>query len=610
MLYQDGPGPLANNTQHTQNSTGTEAFGKPRYDYAILPNTIVPQETGYVTRPGPGPGEMTFVLPKSLFLPGSSPGTLAGGTFHAAFMSKDTLPDTPTMTLAAIYQASTITGQSAAVDSQGNTQITVTGKATNAQFVQNRIDVYRTQVTDPFNGVLIASVLLNPDDPNQHFNPATGDFSLTVNWNGLPDLAVPPDRLPAGSGQPVIAFFARINDGGNSLVDPLTIKLSNTVNTPNVTPTVKLNSPSGILPSDIFHTGAGYIQLVADQVAPGGFFTVFNASGHNISVTGDLPLSTVVTVSVDHGGFIGTGTKANVLANQATTIKSTTLSSPGQATTFLNGLKFLANNQFTGSATLTVTVTVTTASGKPYSTQLSIPLLTDLFFLDPKQEDVNTPWTGSVGNALPPVQLNFAIGFEGSGPYVFQVVGGSLPNGLTLSKMGLLSGTPTEPTVPADGLTPQAITFAAYDKLGTATTLTYQLLVLPKIITVPTPVDDYVSTNPGQGIQVFVFDNDLLPPGWDPNRLLYVGNYSQGAHGTVTSSSANGKNTIFYQPNEGFVGTDSFTHAILQGDGTTATVYVAVGVQSPLDHIHNQRYVTAVYSALLQRSVDSAGLAY
>ncbi|MFO7648448.1 Ig-like domain-containing protein [Halomonas campaniensis] len=87
----------------------------------------------------------------------------------------------------------------------------------------------------------------------------------------------------------------------------------------------------------------------------------------------------------------------------------------------------------------------------------------------------------------------------------------------------------------------------------------------------PLTQDDTASTVEGSAVQIAVLENDSDPDG-DP---LTVGAVTQPSHGSVT---INPDGTLTYTPDEGFVGTDSFTYQASDGDllSDPATVQVTV----------------------------------
>ena len=88
----------------------------------------------------------------------------------------------------------------------------------------------------------------------------------------------------------------------------------------------------------------------------------------------------------------------------------------------------------------------------------------------------------------------------------------------------------------------------------------------------PEAVDDFAFTTGGGTINVFVLDNDFDP---DPGDVPFISGFAQTTAfgGTVSQSG----DTLVYQPQFDFTGTDSFSYTISDGELTdTATVTVTV----------------------------------
>ncbi|CAN5275471.1 hypothetical protein BH11PLA2_BH11PLA2_31310 [soil metagenome] len=596
----DGQGTYFGNPQHTINpSTPGDAFNTANRTYAILPNTTVPQESGQYSYPGATPSERVFVVPRRDFVSLAN-GNIANGDMFFLFASKDNLTGTanePTFKVTKRYVAGTSKATTATVNASGVTTITVTGKAYGPEVAKTRVEVFRTNPTNPFAGVLVGTVLINPNDSAQ-YNKTTGVYTVNVNWNGLPDLVV------AGQSPSSYAFFSQVNNAGNPVVrDPLKTALTNSVTSPNPQATVTINSPTGFIP-DPFSIKP-YVKANADAVAPGGFSVLFGTGGPNIAVSESFVLPTVVTVKVDRGGFVGTGTTASVVAGAQSKFTSSTFSTPAQATTFLNGLRFVANAQFTGKSTITVSVATTTATGKKYEKSLAIPVLRNPFFLDPTQGipfdtqgifgQVNSPFYNSTNG----YQLNFASSpavNAANGPYTFQLLNGDL-HGLTLSASGRISGTPTTATGPAGAFSQDLITLGVFDKYGASDSLTYglQIAVDDKSL-LPSPVADTASVSQiDSGIYIFVLENDILPAKFPLSEQTVV-RVSMPTHGTVSNGVTDpgtGKHGMYYIPNPGFLGDDTFTYKItndLFNREATVTVQVTPILVDNISNINDGKY--------------------
>jgi hypothetical protein len=92
----------------------------------------------------------------------------------------------------------------------------------------------------------------------------------------------------------------------------------------------------------------------------------------------------------------------------------------------------------------------------------------------------------------------------------------------------------------------------------------------------PTANDESIQTNSGTPVQITLTGTDPIPG--DVLKFSIVGNPQ---HGTVTPGTVS--SIVFYTPNTGFVGTDSFTYKATDGQGVdsnTATVTITVSSSS------------------------------
>jgi len=87
----------------------------------------------------------------------------------------------------------------------------------------------------------------------------------------------------------------------------------------------------------------------------------------------------------------------------------------------------------------------------------------------------------------------------------------------------------------------------------------------------PIAIDDFVSVTVNTDIDIFVLDNDTDPDG---NALLITGVSQTNSGGTISIVS----NALVYTPQLGFVGTDSFSYTVSDGQGGTDTATVTVNV--------------------------------
>ncbi len=111
--------------------------------------------------------------------------------------------------------------------------------------------------------------------------------------------------------------------------------------------------------------------------------------------------------------------------------------------------------------------------------------------------------------------------------------------------------------------------YTVSDGRGGTSTATVFVAVTPTN-DAPLAQDDSTTTLEGESTSIPVLLNDSDPDG-DP---LTVTSVTQPSHGSVTVEGAN----LVYEPNEGFSGTDSFTYTVADGQGSSDTATVTVGV--------------------------------
>lgn len=85
--------------------------------------------------------------------------------------------------------------------------------------------------------------------------------------------------------------------------------------------------------------------------------------------------------------------------------------------------------------------------------------------------------------------------------------------------------------------------------------------------------DSIVTTRNSGGVVIDVLGNDSDP---DPDTSLSISEVTQPSNGTVVNNGS----AITYTPNAGFIGEDSFTYTIDDGNGGTATATVSITVEN------------------------------
>jgi immune inhibitor A len=113
--------------------------------------------------------------------------------------------------------------------------------------------------------------------------------------------------------------------------------------------------------------------------------------------------------------------------------------------------------------------------------------------------------------------------------------------------------------------------YTVEDDDGATDTATVTVEVIAPPNQSPDAVNDAASTQKNTAVTVNVVSNDTDPDG----DALSVSSVGQPAHGNASNS---GGGTITYEPDENFVGTDSFSYTISDGRGGTDTATVTVTV--------------------------------
>ncbi len=92
----------------------------------------------------------------------------------------------------------------------------------------------------------------------------------------------------------------------------------------------------------------------------------------------------------------------------------------------------------------------------------------------------------------------------------------------------------------------------------------------------PVATDDHAHTRPGQAVSIPVLSNDWSPFG-SPLEII---DFFQPEYGTVSFDPVSPSDTLRYEPDAGFTGTDRFAYYIADSNDTIAVGYVTVRVGS------------------------------
>jgi large repetitive protein len=218
-----------------------------------------------------------------------------------------------------------------------------------------------------------------------------------------------------------------------------------------------------------------------------------------------------------------------------------------------NGMVF-NNGTFSGTptqgGTYAFTVTVTDQAGQSATRYYTLSVISLSIVITP----VTLP-VGKVGVAYPGTMLTATGGIA---PYVYAVTAGTLPDGITLSPVGTLSGTPRS----ASAL---PVTITATDNFGATGSQAYTFTVGEAT---PVAVDDTATAASNTAVTIPVTTNDTGGP------TSSIALAQAPTHGTAVVSGLN----VVYTPAHDFFGTDTFTYTGTGPGGTSGTATVTITV--------------------------------
>jgi hypothetical protein len=160
---------------------------------------------------------------------------------------------------------------------------------------------------------------------------------------------------------------------------------------------------------------------------------------------------------------------------------------------------------------------------------------------------------------LPAQTLSYSI-TGGADAALFQIVGDQLQ---------FVSAPDYEAPADADTNNVYLVQVTANDGAGLTTTLAMNVTVTP-VNEAPVGNDDSATTYQDAPITFNVVSNDTDPEG----DTLVVSAVTQGANGTVAFAGG----SVTYTPNAYFIGADSFTYTVSDGNGGTSTPTINVTV--------------------------------
>lgn len=137
-----------------------------------------------------------------------------------------------------------------------------------------------------------------------------------------------------------------------------------------------------------------------------------------------------------------------------------------------------------------------------------------------------------------------------------------------------------------------SLAVAAYDTAGNESANSNTITVtVPSVNRAPLVLADTTTATAGTPLTIAVLANDTDADG----NLLTITAVSQGAHGTVTINVT----SVIYTPTTTFVGTDSFTYTISDGQGDSDTTDVVTIIVRPAGAHATVRWLIPLMSTIL-----------
>ncbi|MCZ6633391.1 MAG: tandem-95 repeat protein [bacterium] len=460
--------------------------------------------------------------------------------------------------------------------------LTVTATSSNTSLIPNPTVTYTSANTTGTltytpvaneSGTATITVTVTDDGgtANGGVNTVSQTFSVTVTTvNDIPTLSAisdPTAILEDASAQTI--NLSGIGTGASNESQTLTVSAtsSNTSLIPN--PTVTYTSPNttGTLTYTPLANANGTATITATVTddggtSNGGVNTVSQTFTVTVTPVEDPPTANNDDFTIDED----TPSLLDVTANDsdpdgdAITVISVTNVTGGVATpSGGTQVNFAPHFEFSGSGEFTYTISDTKGNTATAGVSVNVTAINDPPIAN------NDNGTTNQDQAVTIEVLSNDSDVEGNALSVSSV--GSPDNGSTTIKGQNVVYTPNVGFFGEDSF---SYTVSDGEKESTAN----GKVTIIRANTAPQAIDDAITLAVGASINIMVRDNDTDQDG-DPLIVSAIGNAQNG------QVVINTDGTVFYRPNGGFNGTDSFTYTVNDGHGGMSTATVTVTVQAP-----------------------------
>ncbi len=313
----------------------------------------------------------------------------------------------------------------------------------------------------------------------------------------------------------------------------------------------------GALPNGLALSAAGEISGTPD--ADGAYsFDITATDAHGATVTASYSLAVGVQAPIANAVTLTVAANAsakvvtlNITGGAASTVAVATAASHGTATASGTTIRYKPAAGYSGTDSFTYTATNAMGTSSPATVTVTVAAPT--LALSPAAGALPA---GTVGTAY---SQTFTAS-NGAAPYSYAIASGTLPDGLTLSTAGVVSGTPD-----ADGA--YSFDVKATDAYGAIGVANYSLAIGGQA-----PIANSVTLTVAANASAKAVTLNITG-----GKATSVAVASAATHGTATAS---GKK-ITYKPAAGYSGTDSFTYTATNAAGTSSPATVTVTVTAP-----------------------------